>query len=170
MSDFGMTLDLSHMDEQAVLQALDVYPGSLVATHSNPQALLKESDINRFLSDRVLQGLIERDGVIGIPPYNKFLRWEWEPGHGREAIPLELVVDHIDYICQLAGDANHVGIGTDFDGGFGLQSVPAEIDTIADLQKLIPLLKKRGYTDSDTAAIMGENWLNKTRESLSRSS
>ena len=168
MAEFGMTLDLSHMDEQAVLQALDVYPASLVATHSNPQAMLKDSDTNRFLSDRVLEGLIERDGIIGIPPYNKFLRWGWDPRHGRGAVSLDLVIDHIDYICQLAGDAQHVGIGTDFDGGFGLQSVPGEIDTIADLQKLIPLLKKRGYTDSDAAAIMGENWLRKLKASLPR--
>ena len=169
MAEFGLTLDLSHMDEQAVMQALDIYPGPLVATHSNPQGLLTDSDINRFLSDRVLQGLIERDGIVGIPPYNKFLRWDWNPNHGREVISLELVVDHIDYICQIAGDAKHVGIGTDFDGGFGLQSVPAEIDTIADLQKLIPLLKKRGYTDSDTAAIMGGNWLAHLKESLPKS-
>jgi membrane dipeptidase len=166
MADFGITLDLSHMDEQAVLQALDLFPGRLIATHSNPQSLLKESDSNRFLSDRVLQGLIERDGIIGIPPYNKFLTWEWEPEQGRQAVPLERVVDHIDYICQLAGDAEHVGIGTDFDGGFGLQSVPGEIDTIADLQKLIPLLEKRGYTGKDTAGIMGENWLRHLKESL----
>ena len=163
MAEFGLTLDLSHMDEQAVLQALDVYPGPLVATHSNPLALLKDSDINRFLSDRVLQGLIERDGIVGIPPYNKFLRWDWEPD---QVISLELVVDHIDYICQMAGDAKHVGIGTDFDGGFGLQSVPAEIDTIADLQKLIPLLRNRGYADDDAAAIMGENWLTHLKETL----
>jgi membrane dipeptidase len=158
------------MDEQAVLQALDAYPRSMVATHSNPQTLLKDADINRFLSDRVLAGLIARGGVVGIPPYNKFLRWEWEPEQGREVISLELVADHIDYICQLAGNANHVAIGTDFDGGFGLQSVPGEIDTIADLQKLVPLLEKRGYTDKDTAAIMGENWLRFLRESLPKSS
>jgi membrane dipeptidase len=166
MADFGFVLDLTHMDEQAVLQALDIYPGQIVATHSNPQALLKEANINRFLSDRVIQGLIERNGVIGIPPYNKFLRWDWNLGQGRAAIPLEVVVDHIDYICQLAGNANHVGIGTDFDGGFGLQSVPAEIDTIADLQKLVLLLQNRGYTDMDTAAIMGENWLDRLRAAL----
>ena len=170
MAEFGITLDISHMDEQAVLQALDIYPRSLVATHSNPQALLKNADINRFLSDRVLAGLIARDGVVGIPPYNKFLRWEWEPEQGREVISLELVADHIDYICQLAGNANHVAIGTDFDGGFGLQSVPGDIDTIADLQKLVPLLAKRGYTDKDTAAIMGENWLRLLRKSLPKSS
>lgn len=169
MADLGLTLDLTHMDEQAVLQALDVYPGSIVATHCNPQALLKDADINRFLSDRVLRGLFERDGIVGIPPFNKFLRWEWSPNDGREAISLDLVAEHIDYICQLAGDAQHVGIGTDFDGGFGLQSVPAEIDTIADLQKLVPLLMERGYTESDLKAIMGTNWLSLLRRSLPKS-
>ena len=169
MSAFGFTLDLTHMDEQAVLQALDVYPGAMVATHSNPHALLKDAEINRFLSDRVLQGLIERDGIVGIPPFNKFLHWDWTSSEGREAITLELVVDHIDYICQLAGDAKHVGIGTDFDGGFGLQSVPVEINTIADLQKLVPLLRKRGYTESDITAIMGENWLSLLKEILPKS-
>ncbi len=169
MSEFGFTLDLTHMDEQAVLQALDVYPRSMVATHSNPHAMLKGAEINRFLSDRVLQGLIERDGIVGIPPYNKFLRWDWTSSEGREAITLELVVDHIDYICQLAGDAKHVGIGTDFDGGFGLQLVPVEINTIADLQKLVPLLGKRGYTESDITAIMGENWLSLLKKTLPKS-
>lgn len=166
MAEFGFTLDLTHMDEQAVLQALDTYSGTIVATHSNPQALLKSADTNRFLSDQVLNGLIERDGIVGIPPFNKFLRWEWTSSEGRDAIPLELVVDHIDYICQLAGNAYHVGIGSDFDGGFGLQSVPADIDTIADLQKLVPLLDKKGYTESDIAAVMGTNWLSLLRQTL----
>jgi membrane dipeptidase len=169
MAEFNLVLDLSHMDEQAVLQAMDIYPGPIVATHSNPRALLKDADTNRFLSDRVLEGLVERDGVIGIPPFNKFLRWNWQPDQGRNAITIDLVIDHIDYICQLAGDASHVGIGTDFDGGFGLQSVPAEINSIADLQMLVPRLKKRGYTDIDIQAIMGRNWLAKLKDSLPRS-
>lgn len=169
MADLGFTLDLTHMDEQAVLQALDVYPGAIVATHCNPQALLKDADINRFLSDRVLHGLLERDGIIGIPPFNKFLRWEWSAGDPRESIPLALVAEHIDYICQLAGDALHVGIGSDFDGGFGLQSVPAEIDTIADLSKLIPILMERGYTEDDLEAIMGKNWLSLLSRSMPES-
>ncbi len=166
MSELGFTLDLTHMDEQAVLQALDVYAGSLVATHSNPHALLKDAETNRFLSDRVLQGLIERDGIVGLPPFNKFLRWDWTSSDGREMISLELLVDHIDYICQLAGDSLHVGIGSDFDGGFGWQSVPFEVDSIADLQKLVPLLEKRGYTESDISAIMAENWLSLLRITL----
>lgn len=166
MSEFGFTLDLTHMDEQAVLQALDVYPGKLVATHSNPLALLKDADSNRFLSDRVLEGFLERDGIIGIPPYNKFLLWGWQESDGREAVSLDVVVNHIDYICQMAGDANHVGIGTDFDGGFGWQSVPHEIDTIADLGKLVPLLGEKGYAQNDIRAIMGDNWLTLLKNTL----
>jgi membrane dipeptidase len=166
MSEIGYTLDLTHMDEQAVLQALDAYPGALVATHSNPLSLLKGAETNRFLSDRVLQGIIDRDGIVGIPPFNKFLRWDWDSSQGREAVSLELVVDHIDYICQMAGDAKHAGIGTDFDGGFGLQSVPVEIGTIADLGMLVPLLGEKGYTESDITAIMGGNWLSLLKKTL----
>lgn len=166
MNEFGFILDLTHMDEQAVFQALDVYPGALAATHSNPLTLLKGADINRFLSDRVIEGLLERDGIIGIPPFNKFLRWSWQPSDGREAVSLETVVNHIDYICQMAGDANHVGIGTDFDGGFGLGSVPHEIDSVADLQKLIPLLREKGYAENDIRAIMGDNWLSLLKSTL----
>jgi membrane dipeptidase len=166
MADFGFTLDLTHMDEKAVLQALDVYPGAIIATHSNPLAMLKGADSNRFLSNRVLRGLIERKGVVGIPPYNRFLQWGWTPSDGREAITLNLVIDHIDYVCQLAGSAGHVGIGSDFDGGFGLQSVPTEIDTIADLQKLVPLIREKGYTEEDIAAILGNNWLSILRQTL----
>jgi membrane dipeptidase len=166
MSDFGFTLDLSHMDEQAALQALDVFPGAIVATHANALALLKGSESNRHLSDRVLRSLIDRDGIVGLVPYNRFLVAGWSPEDGREAVPLDRLVAQIDYICQLAGDARHAGIGSDFDGGFGLQSVPAGIDTIADLQKLVPLLREKGYTDNDIAAILGGNWLSLLQRTL----
>lgn len=159
MASLNAGLDLTHMDETAVLQALDVYPGPLLASHSNAHALLKGSLTNRHLSDRVIQGIIERGGVIGIVPYLGFLKPGWKLGDRREAGSLNLVAAHIDYVCQIAGDAHHVGLGTDFDGGFGLQSVPPGFDSIADLHKLTPLLVERGYTDEDIAAIFGENWL-----------
>jgi membrane dipeptidase len=166
MAAFGFTLDLSHMDEKAALQALDSYPGAIIASHANLMALLKGADTNRHLSDRVVHGLIERGGVIGIVPYNSFLETGWKRGDRREAVPLERVAAHIDTICQIAGDAHHAGIGSDFDGGFGLQSAPAGMDTIADLQKLVPLLASRGYNDSDIAAILGDNWLSLLRRTL----
>jgi membrane dipeptidase len=107
----------------------------------------------------MIRGLIERDGVLGISPANFFLRSDWRAAGGRSSVSLEHVFSQIDYVCQMAGDAAHVGLGSDYDGGIGLQSVPAEIDTIADLQKLVSLLLERGYTEEDTAAVMGRNWL-----------
>jgi len=169
MAAHGFVLDISHMDEKAVLQALDGYPGTLIASHANASALLKGLESNRFLSDRVILGLLERDGVIGVVPYNRFLLPGWSPSDGRQAVTLEHVVAHIDHICQLAGDAAHAGIGSDFDGGFGWQSVPSEIDTVADLQQLVPLLVQKGYTEEDIAAIMGKNWLRILNDNLPES-
>ena len=79
------------------------------------------------------------------------------------------MADQIDHICQLAGDANHVGIGSDFDGGFGLESVPFEIDTIADLQKIVPFLLEQGYTEENISAIFGKNFTKLLSNSLPRS-
>jgi len=160
MASVGFTLDLSHMDAEAALQALDTYPGTIIASHANAAALLKDFPTNRHLPDPVIRGLIEREGVIGIVPANGFLKvgWQHKLGSRKEEVTLQHVVAHIDYICQLAGDAKHVGIGSDFDGGFGLQAVPAEIDTIADLQKLAPRLAEKGYSDADIANLFGLNW------------
>ncbi len=166
MADLGFTLDISHMDELAVLQALDTYPGRIVATHANASALLRDYPTNRHLSDRVIQGLIEREGVIGVVPHNVFLKVGWKRGDHRELVSIVDVVNHIDHICQLAGDARNAAIGSDFDGGFGLQSVPPEFDSIADLQKLIPLLAERGYGQEDIAEIMGQNWIDLLKQSL----
>jgi membrane dipeptidase len=167
MADLSFTLDLSHMDEAAVLESLDVYPDQIVATHANCLALMPEYEFNRLLSDRVIHGILERDGMIGVVPFNTFLKDGWLIGKSkREEVSLDRLVDHIDHICQIAGDAHHVGIGSDFDGGFGWQSTPQEIDTIADLQKLIPLLSARGYSEEDAAAILGGNWINQLYRSL----
>jgi membrane dipeptidase len=166
MADLGFALDLSHMDVKAALQALDAYPGSVIASHANAAALLKGADTNRHLPNEVIRGLIEHDGVIGVVPYNRFLLPNWRSGDRRDMVNLHLVVAQIDYICQMAGDARHIGLGSDFDGGFGVQSVPVEIDTIADMQKLIPLLAEKGYTEDDTASILGLNWISQLHKIL----
>jgi membrane dipeptidase len=166
MSELGFGLDLSHMDESAVLQALDFYPGHLMATHGNAQTLLKGDDSNRHLSDHVIRGILERDGVIGVLLYNPFLKAGWARGDRREEVTTGRVIAQMDYICQLAGDASHVGFGTDFDGGVGLQTAPLGIDTIADLSTLAPLLIERGYSQEDCAAIFGRNWISMLRKVL----
>lgn len=167
MADFNFVLDLSHMDEQSSVEALDIYRGPIVGTHGNCLSLMPNSNSNRHFSDRIIEGIIERDGVVGVVPYNSYLKDDWTVGkNDRAEVPLHYVADHIDHICQIAGDALHAGIGSDFDGGFGVQSVPPEIDTIADLQNLVSLLQARGYSETDMDNIFGGNWIARLRRDL----
>jgi membrane dipeptidase len=168
MMDYNFILDLSHMDEAAALESLDRYEGPAIATHSNCAALMRGSETNRHLTDDVIRGLIERDGVIGLIPLNTFLKVGWlrKNGSRREEVSLDAFIAHIDHICQMAGDAHHAGIGSDFDGGFGWQSIPHELDTIADLQMVASKLIERGYSESDAANILGGNWLRFLRKHL----
>ena len=168
MADYNFILDLSHMDPAAVYEALDRYEGPVIATHSNCAALMQGSESNRHMPDRVIRGLIERDGVIGLIPLNSFLKVGWlrRSGSRREEVPLDTYIAHIDHVCQLAGDALHAGMGSDFDGGFGLQSIPPELDTIADLQKVASKLLDHGYSEDDAANILGGNWLRILRKHL----
>ena len=166
MGELGFGLDLSHMDEQAAYQALDAYPGHILASHSNAQALLKGDETNRHLPDRLIRGILERDGVIGVHPYNAYLKAGWKRGDRRAEVTLDRLIEQIDYMCQMAGNAAHVGIGSDFDGGLGLQSAPVGIDSVADLPVLAPLLMEKGYSNEDCDAILGGNWLSIARKVL----
>lgn len=168
MADFNFVLDLSHMDERAAVEALDIYEGSIVGTHANCASLMPNANTNRHFTDRIIEGIIEHDGVIGIVPFNTYLKvgWSRDKGHSRDEVPLQIVANHIDHICQIAGNSKHVGIGSDFDGGFGLQSIPPEIDTVADLQKLAPLLSQRGYNQTDIENILGNNWITRLKRDL----
>lgn len=158
MAKSGFILDISHMSPESALEALDIYTGAVIASHGNALSMVKGASSPRHFTDETLTKLVARDGVVGVVPYNRFLVNGWNPTQPRSDVPLELVVNQIDYICQLTGSSQHVGIGSDFDGGFGLQSVPLEIDTIADLQKIDGMLSQRGYPNTDIAAILGLNW------------
>jgi len=152
MADLGMVLDVSHLAETSFFEAVGRFEGYVVATHANPRALVPGS---RQLSDEMIQRLAERDGVVGIVPANPFLRSDW-----RTVQPtLDDVVAAIDHVCQVVGDAAHVGLGSDFDGGLGADHTPPELDTVGDLQRIGPALGEAGYTDSHVEAIMGGNWL-----------
>jgi membrane dipeptidase len=158
MAELGMTLDVSHMNDTSVLQALERYEGPVIASHANARALLKGIEGERHLTDRAIRQLMEREGIIGVVPYNKFLRPDWSNSDDRQTVTLHTLAAHIDHICQLAGNAVQVGLGTDFDGGFGWPAVPFEINTIADLQKLGPVLLEYGYSEESIADIFGGNW------------
>ena len=159
MGERGYILDVSHMSEQPMLQALDLYTGDIITTHANCKALLDPVPYQRHLTDQAIRMLVARGAVIGVVPFNRFLKADWKDGDPKSDVPLEKLIDHMDYICQMVGDSEHVGIGTDFDGGFGVQSAPKEIDTIADIQKLEGLLSNRGYNHENIEAVFHSNWL-----------
>ena len=163
MGDLGFILDLTHMSEQASIEALERYEGPIVATHSNARRLVSGE---RQLSDDQIRLIGERDGVIGVVLYNRFLEANWYRGAPKEHVTLAHVVSHIDHICQVLGDSDHVGIGSDFDGGIGAADVPFEINTARDIVKIADALKHRGFEENDIEKIMGRNWLSLLQRSF----
>jgi membrane dipeptidase len=163
MADLNMILDLTHMAEEAYLQAVDRYPGPVIASHSNPRRF-RPGDRN--LSDMMILRLAERDGVVGIVPFNLFLASEWRMGDPKEAVSIVTVADAIDHVAQLTGSSRHVGIGSDFDGALGAESIPAEMDTVADLGLVAGVLRERGYAKGDIENILYANWLRVLRKGL----
>ncbi|MYE89594.1 peptidase M19 [Candidatus Poribacteria bacterium] len=162
MQRLGVTLDLTHCSDQAFWEALEHYEGLVLASHNNCRALVPHQ---RQFSDEQLRAIFERDGVIGAAFDAWMLQPGWVSGQStNEAVTLNTVVDHMDHVCQLAGNSRHAGIGTDLDGGYGREQSPCDLDTIADLQKLAGLLADRGYNDDDIAAIMHGNWLRLLRQ------
>jgi len=159
MDRLNMILDATHLCDDAFWDALSIFKGPVWASHNNCRALV---DHNRQFSDDMIKALIERDVVIG----GALDAWMMVPNWVRQqSTPegmhcnLDKMVDHLDHICQLAGNTRHVGIGTDLDGAFGKEQAPYDLETIADLQKIPALLSKRGYTPADIDAIMHGNWL-----------
>ena len=159
IQEIGFGLDIAHMDEESVWDVFDLYSGPIIASHALASSRVKGYKGNRLLSDAVIKALIERDGVIGIVPANDFLDMSKPKNTDKSEFPLALAVDQFDYICQLAGDADHVGFGTDFDGGFGVTGVPAGIDSIADLPKILIALAERGYGEEELQRMASGNFL-----------
>ncbi len=157
MDRLGMLLDLTHCSDQAFWQALEHYGGLVLASHQNARALVPHQ---RQFSDEQLQAIIERDGVIGSSCDVWMLQPGWTRGVGtNQGVTLSTLADHMDHVCQLAGNSCHAAIGSDLDGGFGQDQSPQDLQTIADLQKLTGILAGRGYGAEDIANIMYRNWV-----------
>jgi membrane dipeptidase len=159
MERVGMILDVTHLSDQSFDEALDVYGGPVLASHHNCRALVPNQ---RQLTDDQIKRLIARGAVIGTA----LDAWMLSPGWIRgtttpdaAGVKLVTMVDHIDRICQLAGNARHAAIGTDLDGGFGREQSPADLDTIAELQRLPALLRQRSYDEAAIRGIMHGNWV-----------
>lgn len=156
MDRLGILLDLTHLSDQAFWESLDHYGGLVLASHNNCRALVPHQ---RQFSDEQLQAIFARDGVIGAAFDAWMIHSSWTENGNNQGILISHVVDHIDHICQLAGNTRHAAIGTDLDGGFGREQSPQDLDTIADLQRIPAMLADRGYNDDDISGIMHGNWI-----------
>ncbi len=168
MERLGIILDATHLCDDSFREAMDHFHGPVWASHSNCRALVPH---NRQFSDDQLRELISRDAVIGSVFDAWMLVPEWKRGETTPesaGVTLNTVIDHIDHICQLAGNARHCCIGSDLDGAFGREQCPADVHTIADLAKLPVRLAARGYSDDDANGIASGNFLRFLRQTWER--
>jgi membrane dipeptidase len=163
MDSLGMILDVSHTSDESVRQELDIFEGPVLASHQNCRAVCPGE---RQFPDHQLRRLIERGAVIG---HSMDAHMLWPPGldwinlpakkpFTKEDVTLENYVDHIDHVCQLAGNSLHSAIGGDTDGQGGTENAPLEIDTVADYQRVADVMARRGYKQEDIENVMYRNW------------
>jgi membrane dipeptidase len=147
--------DVSHLAEESFWELLDQSPGRVMASHSNCRAIVPT---DRQLSDAMIRAVAVRGGIIGINFFDRFLLPPDQ--YGKRRATLADVAVHARHMANVIGDASHIGVGTDMDGGLGRDEIPVEIKTSADLPRLAEALSAAGFTDSDVAAIMGQSWRN----------
>ena len=160
MERLNFILDATHLCDDAFWQALDHFSGPIWASHNNCRTFVNH---NRQYSDEQILALINRGAVIGGALDAWMIVPDWQRGVSTPKgmnCGLEKVVEHADHICQLAGNARHIGIGSDLDGAFGTEQSPFDLDTISDLQKMVGMFADKGYTAADLELIFHKNWLN----------
>ncbi|MGH9469887.1 MAG: dipeptidase [Terriglobia bacterium] len=162
MEELGVILDVTHLADESFWQAVEKFHGPVLASHNNCRSLVPG---DRQFGDEQLRYLIQRGAVIGAVCDAWMLFPGWVRGEtSNVSVTIETIVNHIDHVCQLAGNARHSAIGSDLDGGFGTEQCPSDLDTIADLQKITEILRQRGYAQADVESIMHGNWLRFFRE------
>jgi membrane dipeptidase len=160
MDELEMILDVTHLSDECMEQAFERYTGPVWASHHLTRAITPH---NRQLPDKFINEVIQRKGFIGMAFDAWMIVPDWKRGVSTPQsmnVSIDKILDHLDHVCQLAGNTNHVGIGSDLDGGFGREQCPYDIETIADLQKIPNLLQKRGYSPTDIENIMWRNGVN----------
>mgnify|MGYP001821951819 FL=1 len=146
--------DVSHLKPEAFDDVLSVDDGLVVASHSNAHAL---QDHRRNLTDDQIRAIAERDGLVGLVLYDEFL--------AGSASTLDTVLDHAEHMLALVGP-DHIGLGSDLDGGFPPDRAPAGIDSVADLRRIGEGLVARGVDDAAVAKILGGNWIRVLQRTL----
>jgi len=159
MDRLGIILDATHLCDDSFWEAMDHFHGPVWASHNNVRALVPH---NRQFTDEQIKCLIQRNAVIG----GALDAWMMVPGwiRGRTTpesarVTLATLVEHLDHICQLAGNARHIGLGSDLDGAFGREQSPADLESIADLGRYEDLFRTKGYAEADIEGVMHGNFV-----------
>ena len=141
-----MILDLSHMAEKAVADAFEHWHGPIIASHSNARAIVPG---DRQITDATAGEVARRGGMLGVSFYQPHLRRS-----GRAS--LDDVVRHAVHLARAAGGPEHVGLGTDLDGGFDSRHAPiSSLDRLKDL----PASLRKHFSRAQVEGVMGANWL-----------
>jgi membrane dipeptidase len=192
MNRLGIMVDVSHLSDAAVRDAVALSKVPVIASHSALRHFTP--GFERNLSDELVRAIADKDGVVQIPFGNAFVNPEaaknaqayfravndlnkrnaalqaagkpqeskeefdkaWEAAHPSPKTAIDAVLDQIDYAVKLVG-ADHVGIGSDFDGVDG--NLPDTLRTVADYPNLVAGLQARGHSDEDVRKILGGNLL-----------
>ena len=146
-------LDLSHMAEEAVADAFELWRGPIMASHSNARELVPG---DRQITDATAAEIARRGGVVGISFYASHLR-------PTGLATLDDVVRHTVHLARAAGGPEHVGLGTDLDGGFDAKH--AALRDTKEFATLRTKLRHR-FSAEQVEGIMGANWVRFLGESL----
>jgi len=159
MAEFQLLLDLSHLSDLSFGEAVERYNGPVCVSHAACRAL---SDSPRQITDEQIRAVASKAGVVGIPIHNGMLAGaaDLSAPTPRDQVRCSTIAQHIDHVCQLTGSDVHAAIGSDLDGGYGRDSIPRDLETIADLPKLADALHDQGYDDAAIGRVLGGNWLN----------
>lgn len=165
MDRLDIAHDASHLCDRALDELLELATGTVMASHSNCRALLDRAGSapnQRHLTDRHIRAIIARGGVIGLNLFSPFLIAPGSSRGGADArdarATLEEAADHVLRICELAGNASHVGLGSDMDGGFSAQRLPMGMSGPRHLKLLADTLTKRGMNAADLERFAWKNW------------
>ncbi|MDG2020642.1 MAG: membrane dipeptidase [Phycisphaerales bacterium] len=149
LEEHGVGHDVSHLSPAAFDDLLARTSGPVCATHSNAAAITGPND--RHLRDDQIQAIADRDGVIGLNLFGRFLRSDSEPA------TIDDFLDHVEHVAALAG-RHRVGLGSDADGGFGASSLPEGLRDLRQLDRLTAGLADRGWSETETHGFQSENW------------
>ncbi len=166
MDSLGMILDATHLCDTCFWEAMEIYEGPIWASHQNCRTLVPH---NRQFSDEQLSALIQRKAVIGAAMDAWMLAPNWvrrQSTPQQHGVTLASVADHIDHICQLAGNDQHCGCGTDLDGAYGYEQTPADVNSIADISNLFSILEGRGYASESIERIASGNFIRFLQQAL----